>query len=198
VPTARGLRLRGLDSSSTVAPRPKRLGPLKGPWTLRRVLTQIVFSICYLIFGFIPYVVCIEFPRESYHYTAIVAGVGSAAGMLSMLLTLLRGARRVGAIILYVAALCVIVFDLVWSMIIVGLHWGSPLVSVLNIFTAGVGTILGAIVALLFAGDWAALLKLVIVNLTGAVFFVAAARYMWAVKVKATSDKEAAAKIPVM
>jgi hypothetical protein len=162
------------------------------------VLIQIVFSICYLSFGFSSYVVCIEFPRESYHYTEIVAGVGLAAGLLSLLVVLLRGARRLYAIILYVAALCVFIFDLVWSMIIVGQHWGASLVCIMNTFSLGVGTILGAIAASLIAGDWGVSLKLVIVNLTGAVFFVAAARYMWAIKVKATSDKEAIAKIPAM
>jgi len=105
------------------------------------------------MFGFSSYVVCIEFPRESYHYTEIVAGVGSAAGMLCMLVVLLKGARRVPAITLYVGALCVIVFDLVWSMIIVGQHWGDSFVFVLNMFTAGVGTILAAMVASLIAGD---------------------------------------------
>jgi hypothetical protein len=142
------------------------------------VLIQIVVSICYLLFCFSAYVVCIEFPQESYRYTEIVAGAAASAGMLSLLVVLLAGARRLGVIILYVAALCVIVFDLVWSMIIVGQHWGASLVCILNTFSLGLGTILGAMVASLIAGDWAAVLKLLLITLTGGVFLVAAARYM--------------------
>jgi len=129
------------------------------------------FFVVMLLLVFVgPWLVYVVFPVPAYRITEAVAFLAFTVGLIALLVGVIPKARRGAGAVVSLAALAIMPFWWVWSVIIVGQHWGIGMLYFLNLFL-GVGALLGAFVASLFSGEWAVLGQLVLIAVITTVFY---------------------------